>query len=376
MHSAMSVKQTLLKCLSDGNFEKTLEALKTIFEQDGDDIRAQDVVLLHSRWNQIRDEEARGIISAENSRLEKNRIAATLAEMIAKVPATATLPPGFSNTDSGKTKPGTRPLQAPPPNAGGKIPLYIGIGALLVVILLIVLYPCPTGVQFFVIRTLTALGVAGLAYFLPGSLDLNLPEGVKAGGSLAVLVLLYLLNPAGGLLGKDCNAQVPVTVFVHGPGGCEDLILDQGQVMMRVEKTGERKEEAIDGKGQAKFSGLRVGERVRLQIKFSEPYRAVRPDSVYTISENGSICLETRLEHLDKVFGKTIFNNRPLAGVVVSIGSALRDTTDDLGDYEIKIPPALQKKEQQVTFYKTGFQLLTKKAFPQTDEPLSVIMER
>jgi hypothetical protein len=57
------------------------------------------------------------------------------------------------------------------------------------------------------------------------------------------------------------------------------------------------------------------------------------------------------------------------------VGS-LRDTTDDLGRYEVKIPENDQRPEQEVFFKKEGFKSMTKKAFPQTDQPLNIIMER
>lgn len=180
------------------------------------------------------------------------------------------------------------------------------------------------------------------------------------------------------LFGGGTNGKTTaVTVFVHGPRDCADLIMrENGFVIMRIKSTGETKKEAITDKGEAKFSGLRVGEKVQVDIDFSEPYRAVKPDSIYTVSADSSICLEVRLENLDRVFGKVIAHDQPLPGVIVSIGANIRDTTDDLGNYEINIPGEQQRKEQEVSFFKPGFKLVTKRAFPQTEEPLNVIMEK
>lgn len=48
-----------------------------------------------------------------------------------------------------------------------------------------------------VIRVCLALGAAGMAAFLPGLFQLNVPNSITAGGSLAVFVFLIWWNPAG-----------------------------------------------------------------------------------------------------------------------------------------------------------------------------------
>ena len=153
---------------------------------------------------------------------------------------------------------------------------------------------------------------------------------------------------------------------------CFDLS-QQGHVLM--DYRGERKRMAISENGEVFFSNLKAGEKVRLGVDFSEPYQPVRPDSLYTIDNSGKIYLQVALLHLEKVYGRTIWQDTPLSGVVVSVGPTLSDTTDALGYYDIYIPPALQRKEQEINFFKTGFRLLTKKAFPQTNDPLNVVME-
>jgi len=171
---------------------------------------------------------------------------------------------------------------------------------------------------------------------------------------------------------KPIGEITAVTVFVHGQKGCVDLILrENGFVIMRVEDTGETKKEAITDKGEAKFSGLRTGEKVRLQIDFSEPYRAIKPDSTYTVTAEGSICLEARLENLHRIFGRVIADDQPLPGAIVFINSVLRDTTDELGNYEIQIPPGQQQQEQKVTAFKPGYTQQTLTALPQTKQDLS-----
>ena len=81
------------------------------------------------------------------------------------------------------------------------------------------------------------------------------------------------------------------------------------------------------------------------------------------------------LKLLNNVFGTVIWRDQLLAGVVVTIGD-LRTTTDATGSYTILIPKAAQRKEQEVRFLKAGYKMLIKKAYPQTNEPLNVVMEK
>ena len=299
MHSDAQLRQLI----AIGDIEKALELL--LIHTEGS-ARHATAVQLAARFNTLKDNEVKGIVSFSKANIERNKITDAMLALL-------------EGRTVGNAKKQKNRLTCS---------VTIAFAAALIAIL------------------------GGLAEF--------------AGYSLRDLF-------GGGTSGKSAA----VTVFVHGPKGCTDLILrEDGFVIMRIESTGETKKEAITDKGEAKFSGLRIGEKVQVEIDFSEPYRAVNPDSIYIVSTDGSICLETQLENLDLVFGKVIANDRPLPGVIVFIGATLRDTTDELGNYEINIPAELQKKEQEVSFFKPGFKLVTMKAFPQTNEPLNVVIEK
>jgi Effector-associated domain 11 len=145
-------------------------------------------------------------------------------------------------------------------------------------------------------------------------------------------------------------------------------------VIMAVEG-GDVKKEVIDDKGKAAFQNVKVGDKVRLKIDFSEPFRPLNPDSVYTIPADGRLTLTASLQHLNRVYGTVLYRDQPLSGVLVAIGD-LHATTDVTGGYKIQIPEQDQRKEQEVKFLKAGYKMLMKKAFPQTNEPLNVVMEK
>jgi hypothetical protein len=64
---------------------------------------------------------------------------------------------------------------------------------------LAIMFPHPTDFQLLVFRTLLALSAAGIAAAIPGFLNLSMDAtglAIRAGGALAVFVLVYRLNPA------------------------------------------------------------------------------------------------------------------------------------------------------------------------------------
>lgn len=96
----MSVQQTLLTLLGNGDFEKTLNALKVIFEAQNDKNLLPDIALLNNRYNRIKSEENRGVADTEDARREKNRIAEGLIGLIAQVPDNIVLPERFFKKDA------------------------------------------------------------------------------------------------------------------------------------------------------------------------------------------------------------------------------------------------------------------------------------
>lgn len=68
-------------------------------------------------------------------------------------------------------------------------------------------FPNPSPAQFLVLRTLLAIGAAAIASGLTGFIEIEIPNYVRAGGGLAVFVLVYLRAPAGWNLVKPAPPQ-------------------------------------------------------------------------------------------------------------------------------------------------------------------------
>ena len=71
-------------------------------------------------------------------------------------------------------------------------------GVVFVVVLLAVAFfvPNPTAFQYTVFRIVLALAAAGVAAMIPGFLAVNISTWLRAGGALAIFVIVYFYAPA------------------------------------------------------------------------------------------------------------------------------------------------------------------------------------
>lgn len=63
-------------------------------------------------------------------------------------------------------------------------------------IILAINIPDPTAFQYTVFRVVLALSSAGISAMIPGFLQVNVSELIRAGGALGVFVIIYFYNPA------------------------------------------------------------------------------------------------------------------------------------------------------------------------------------
>src|SRR5262245_45991837 len=70
-------------------------------------------------------------------------------------------------------------------------------GVVFVVLMLMVAIaiPNPSATQWFVFRVVLALAAAGIGAVIPGLIVVNVSKVVRAGGAIALFVLVYMLNP-------------------------------------------------------------------------------------------------------------------------------------------------------------------------------------
>jgi len=71
-----------------------------------------------------------------------------------------------------------------------------GVVFVVVLLALAVAIPSPTPFQYTVFRVVLALAAAGVAAMVPGFLEVEVAGWIRAGGALAVFVVVYFYNPA------------------------------------------------------------------------------------------------------------------------------------------------------------------------------------
>jgi hypothetical protein len=91
-----------------------------------------------------------------------------------------------------------------------------GVAFIATILVLAVKFPNPTAYQYTVFRTVLALAAGGAASMFPGFLQVEVNRWIRAGGALAVFVLVYFYTPA--TLAVDKLSSISQ---VAGPGSTQ-----------------------------------------------------------------------------------------------------------------------------------------------------------
>ncbi len=71
-----------------------------------------------------------------------------------------------------------------------------GTAFLIALTVLSLFFPEPKPFQYLVFRVILALAAAGFAAFIPGFIHVEIKPAIRAGGALAVFVVIYFFSPA------------------------------------------------------------------------------------------------------------------------------------------------------------------------------------
>jgi hypothetical protein len=77
-----------------------------------------------------------------------------------------------------------------------KAAFTFGIFFIMSMLVLALFVPNPTPFQYLVFRVVLSLAAAGVAAMIPGFIELNIPNWIRAGGALAVFLIVFFYNPA------------------------------------------------------------------------------------------------------------------------------------------------------------------------------------
>jgi len=89
------------------------------------------------------------------------------------------------------------------------IVFVFGVTFVALLVILAIKFPDPTPFQYTVFRTVLSLATAGAAAMIPGFIDIQVSAATKlllrAGGALAVFVIIYFINPARLAMREDTH---------------------------------------------------------------------------------------------------------------------------------------------------------------------------
>jgi hypothetical protein len=219
---------------------------------------------------------------------------------------------------------------------------------------------------YFALVTLALVPSSLLFGFLPRS-EANY-SGHHFGGALKLAgapVVFFLVIVLGVVLRSTFN--FPLTVYVHGPAGPQNLILkSSGYVLLDL--GGDRRRELVGEKGQAIFSEIPSnfrGKEVRLFID-AVGYELTDPENKYVLNGE-SIYLQVKRKAGHMVGRVKQGDGTPLADVTISVGD-LTAATDSLGHFNITIPGDQLQNEMPLTATKRGYLGWNGKAVPDSHE--------
>src|SRR5687768_5700907 len=90
-----------------------------------------------------------------------------------------------------------------------KAAYIFGIVFITATMLLAIVFPNPTPFQYTIFRIVISLAAAGIASMIPGFIEIEIPNWIRAGGALGVFVLVYFNNPAELVTKSDNSYEQP-----------------------------------------------------------------------------------------------------------------------------------------------------------------------
>ena len=120
------------------------------------------------------------------------------------------------------------------------ISLVFGIIFVVVLLFVAFLVPNPTATQWFVFRVVLALAASGVGAIIPGLIVVNVSSVIRAGGAIALFVLVYWFNPPKLVV----NDKPAVSIHQTTGGQNSPAVVADGNVTITTEtkdKKGEKK---------------------------------------------------------------------------------------------------------------------------------------
>jgi Na+/proline symporter len=106
-----------------------------------------------------------------------------------------------------------------------------GVVFVIVMLAVVLAVPTPTPEQWFVFRVVLALAAAGFGAVIPGLIVVHVSTAIRAGGAIALFVVVYALNPP--------RLVATPTIHQSTSGTGSPAIVSQGDVNVSAEPSTE-----------------------------------------------------------------------------------------------------------------------------------------
>jgi hypothetical protein len=231
----------------------------------------------------------------------------------------------------------------------------------------------------------------GQAYPEEQTVNQRIPQRVlwwKAITSIGIVVglvaaLTTILVNFPRIFGAPEVKSYSLTVLAHGPKGTDDIVLPNRGIITLVYGNAVVSEQ-INNQGEAVFAELperffATDAKVKIQFAdaLKEPYRAIYPDSLYSLSNGDHIDLAVKLFNLDKLKGivRDFVTGDPMDSVRVSI-DGLSTYSNAFGEFRFVIPDSLQRQFQTIRAQREGYGFYELHDVPvQTEAEVVIVMK-
>jgi hypothetical protein len=181
-----------------------------------------------------------------------------------------------------------------------------------------------------------------------------------------IVIYLYYSNE-----GEETNGSSQLTVYVHGPDGKQDLILENTGTLI-IDFGNDRRSPMIGENGRTNCGEIPekfIGEKIGIGV-VAEGYELLYPDSMYVmkgepiylaVKKDGSLGLiEGTIKSRD---GQSV-----LSDVTVQIGSDTSIISNDYGGFKIQLPSKMTVMDEEAPYNLTvshpDYEVQTKLYYP------------
>jgi hypothetical protein len=195
-------------------------------------------------------------------------------------------------------------------------------------------------------------------------------RSLELGGPIVAFLLVVVL---GFRLVPDAQ-PFDVTVFVHGEGGPQDVILrNSGNVL--IDLAGDRRRESIDDQGRAFFTGIPAafrGQSVAVAIDAQGYESATRAGTIKMAGNSAYIAIRPK----DTEFSGYVRadSGQPIAGATISI-AGVSTQSDTSGYFKLAIRGAARRQSLTMQVGASRFAAWRTQVVPGSNE-IGVVLDR